>query len=101
MKRILFPLDGTPADPDSPPRPPGAPGLWLDPLPGSWLNAAAPSPDDNLERRETISLAFMIALHKLNACQRVVLILRKVFNWSAKEVAEALGLTVPAINNLL
>jgi RNA polymerase sigma-70 factor (ECF subfamily) len=43
----------------------------------------------------------MIALQNLNARQRVVLILREVFNWSAEEVADALELTIDSVNNLL
>ena len=100
-KRIYLPLDGDPADPDSPPPAPLADASWLDPLPGSWLSGIASSPEFTYERRETISLAFMVALQKLNARQRVVLILREVFNWNAEEVADALGLTVDSINNLL
>ena len=100
-KRILLPLDGDPANPDSPPQPPASPASWLDPLPESWLTSNAPSPEFIRERRETISFAFMVALQKLNARQRVVLILREVFNWSAEEVAEVLGLTVDSVNNLL
>ena len=100
-KRILLPLDGGPADPDSPPHPPTSPASWLDPLPESWLIGVDPSPEFSYELRESISFAFMVALQKLNARQRVVLILREVFNWSAEEVAEALGLTVDSVNNLL
>jgi RNA polymerase sigma-70 factor (ECF subfamily) len=100
-KRILLPLDGDPADPDSPLPAPVAKTSWLDPLPDSWLTGSDPSPESSYERRETISLAFMAALQKLNARQRVVLILREVFHWSADEVADALELTVDSVNNLL
>ncbi|MBC7879417.1 MAG: RNA polymerase subunit sigma-70 [Anaerolineales bacterium] len=100
-KQILLPLDGDPADPDSPPLPPTSPASWLDPLPDSWLSGIGPSPEFSYERRETISLAFMVALQKLNARQRVVLLMREVFNWSADDAADALGLTVDSINNLL
>jgi RNA polymerase sigma-70 factor, ECF subfamily len=100
-KRVHLPLDGNPADPDSPPSAPLVNASWLDPLPGSWSTAIDPSPEFSYERRETISLAFMTALQKLNARQRVVLILREVFNWSAEEVADALGFTVDSVNNLL
>lgn len=100
-KRILLPLDGDPANPDFPPTPPTSPASWLDPLPDSWLSGMGPSPEFSIERRESISFAFMVALQKLNARQRVVLILREVFNWSAEDVAEALGLTVDSVNNLL
>jgi RNA polymerase sigma-70 factor (ECF subfamily) len=100
-KRILLPLDGDPADPDTPPQPPTSPASWLDPLPDSWLSGIGPSPEFSYERRETISLAFMAALQKLNARQRVVLLLREVFNWSAEDVSDSLGLTVDSVNNLL
>lgn len=100
-KQVLLPLDGDPADPDSPPLPPTSPASWLDPLPDSWLSGIGPSPEFSYERRETISLAFMVALQKLNARQRVVLLMREVFNWSAEDAADVLGLTVDSINNLL
>ncbi|MCI0554111.1 MAG: RNA polymerase subunit sigma-70 [Anaerolineae bacterium] len=99
-KRIFLPIDGDPADPDSPPRPDSS-ASFLDPLPASWLTNLDPTPEFSYERRETISFAFMVALQKLNARQRVVLILREVFNWSAEEVAGALELTVDSVNNLL
>jgi RNA polymerase sigma-70 factor (ECF subfamily) len=99
-KQILLPIDGDPADPDSPVRPnPSA--SFLDPLPASWLTSLDPTPEFSYERRETISLAFMVALQKLNPRQRVVLLLREVFNWSAQEVANALDLTIDSVNNLL
>ena len=100
-KRIMLPLDDAPANPDSPPLPPTSPTTWLDPLPDSWLTGSDPSPEYFFERRETISLAFMIAIQKLNARQRAVLILRAVLNWSAEEVSEALSLTVASVNNHL
>ena len=100
-KHVLLPLGGDPADPDLPPQPPSTHTSWLDPLPASWLSGIDPSPELVHERRETISLAFMAALQKLNARQRVVLILREVFNWSAEDVAGALDLTVDSVNNLL
>jgi len=99
-KRILLPIEGDPSDPDQPPQPDFS-ASFLDPLPDSWLTSPDPTPEYSYERRETISLAFMVALHKLNARQRTVLILREVFNWSAEETAAALGLTVDSVNNLL
>jgi len=99
-KRILLPIDGDPSNPDEPPHP-NLSAFYLDPLPDSWLTSPDPTPEHSYERRETISLAFMVALQRLNARQRVVLILREVFNWSAEETAAALNLTVDSINNLL
>ncbi|MCP5098799.1 MAG: sigma-70 family RNA polymerase sigma factor, partial [Chloroflexi bacterium] len=100
-KQVLLPLNGSPADPDSPPRPPTTPVAWLDPLPDAWLTGSDSSAESSYEQREMVSLAFMVALQKLNGRQRVVLILRTVFNWSAIEVADALGLSVASVNNLL
>lgn len=99
-KRILLPIDGDPSDPDLPPQL-DLSASFLHPLPDSWLTSLDPTPEATYERRETISLAFMVALQKLNARQRVVLILREVFNWSAEETAAALNLTVDSVNNLL
>jgi RNA polymerase sigma-70 factor (ECF subfamily) len=99
-KRILLPIEGDPSDPDQPPQPDFS-ASFLDPLPDSWLTSPDPTPELIRERRETISFAFMVALHKLKARQRTVLILREVFNWSAEETAAALDLTVDSVNNLL
>ncbi len=99
-KRILLPIEGDPSDPDLPPQPnPSA--SYLHPLPDSWLTSFDPTPETSYERRETISFAFMVALQKLNPRQRVVLILREVFHWSAEETAAALDLTADSVNNLL
>ena len=74
----------------------------LDPsLPGAWLAGVDPSAEVSFELRESVSLAFMVALQKLNPRQRVVLLMRAVFNWKAEEVAELLGLTSASVNNLL
>ncbi len=100
-KQVLLPLNGSPTDPNSPLRPPTTPANWLDPLPTSWLTGSDPSAEFSTELRESISYAFMVALQELNARQRIVLILRSVFNWSAIEVAEVLDLTVASVNNLL
>ncbi len=100
-KRVLLPLDGVPSDPTSPPAPPSAPASWLDPLPNSWLAKTDRSAESSYELQEDVSLAFMVALQKLKARQRVVLILRLVFQWRAEEVAETLGVTVASVNNLL
>lgn len=99
-KRILLPIDGDPSDPGMPPRPDFS-ASFLHPLPDSWITSPDPTPESSRERRETISFAFMVALQKLNPRQRVVLILREVFNWSAEDTALALDLSVDSINNLL
>jgi RNA polymerase sigma-70 factor (TIGR02960 family) len=73
----------------------------------SWdtrLLHVQPYPDrllDELERRETVELAFVTAAQLLPPKQRAVLILRDVLDWSAKETAEVLGDSVAAVNSAL
>lgn len=77
---------------------------WVGPYPDSLLAAAAP-PEDDPERivvtRDTIELAFLVAVQHLPPAQRAVLILRDVLGWSARETAEPLGASVAAVNSSL
>ena len=50
-------------------------------------------------RRSTLRLAFVAALQLLPARQRAMLVLHEVLDWSAAEVAEALGTTPTAVHS--
>jgi RNA polymerase sigma-70 factor (ECF subfamily) len=77
---------------------------WLQPYPDHLLELAAPpdgAPDAAIMRRETIELAFLVAMQFLPPKQRAVLILRDVLDWSASETAALLDASVPAVNAAL
>ena len=76
---------------------------WLQPYPDRLLgDVVAPSEADApLIRRETIELAFLVALQCLPPKQRAVLILRDVLDWSAEETAALLESSVGSVNAAL
>ncbi len=77
---------------------------WLQPYPDRLI-AQAGDPDADagaaIVRRETIELAYLVAMQYLPPRQRAVLILRDVLDWSASEAASLLDSTVPAVNGAL
>jgi RNA polymerase sigma-70 factor, ECF subfamily len=80
-------------------RTPAAVDAHLEPYPDVLLEPA--TPEDEAERRETVGLAFVAAMQLLSPRQRAVLVLRDVLDWSAHEVADALGVSVAATNSAL
>ena len=84
--------------------PPSVDLPWLQPYPDRLLDVAAPAHEEPaviVESRETIELAYLAAIQHLPARQRAAIILRDAMSWSAREIAELLDLTVPAVNSLL
>jgi len=78
---------------------------WLQPYPDRLLDElptpSAEAPDALVEARETIELAYLVAVQHLAPRPRAVLILRDVLGWPAKEVAELLGDSVNSVNSAL
>lgn len=70
--------------------------LWLQPYPDALLE-----PDAALVAKETIELAFMVAIQHLTPQARAVLILRDVLDWSARDTAEVLETSTAAVNSAL
>ena len=71
----------------------------LQPYPDALLERE--SPEHEAERRESIGLAFVAAMQLLPARQRAALVLRDVLDWSARETADVLGVSVAAANSAL
>ena len=102
-KRVL-PVDyGPPAESGHESGEPLSQRIWIEPYPDELVGVddGYASPEASYEQREAVELAFVAALQRLPARQRAVLILREVLGFSAKEVAESLGITVPAANGCL
>ncbi|NPC96588.1 RNA polymerase subunit sigma-70 [Nocardioides sp. zg-DK7169] len=84
-------------------RPPLAVG-WLEPYPDRLLDAAAPAdgePGADPAPRETIELAFVVALQQLSPWQRAVLVLRDVLGWSTNDTSALLDRGVTSVASAL
>jgi RNA polymerase sigma-70 factor (ECF subfamily) len=77
---------------------------WLEPVPDLLLDevvSSEPDPETATVQRETIELAYLVAIQHLPPRQRAALILRDVLGWSAKETAELLETSVASANSAL
>jgi RNA polymerase sigma-70 factor, ECF subfamily len=74
---------------------------WVLPIAGGQVADPDADPEVQAAERETLRLAFVAALQHLPARQRVVLVLREVLRWSAKEVADVLETSVASVNSAL
>src|SRR6266542_5753069 len=75
---------------------------WLQPDPDTLLEPSAPTetePEAQLVSRETIELVFLAALQHLPPQQQAILILRDVLDWSARETAEYLEMSLASVNS--
>lgn len=90
-----------PSDPSRPLKLPVNDPIWLQPYPDELAAPLITSPEARYDANESISLAFMVALQELPPRQRCALILGDVLEWQATEIAEALGISVSAVNSLL
>jgi RNA polymerase sigma-70 factor (ECF subfamily) len=77
---------------------------WLQPYPDRLLEgipAPDAEPDAAVVSKETIELAFLVAIQHLPPKQRAVLLLRDVLGWSAKDTALLLETSVPSVTSAL
>jgi RNA polymerase sigma-70 factor (ECF subfamily) len=65
-------------------------GPWL-PEPLVRLAGDAPSPEDAVERADSVSMAFLVMLEALGPVERAVFLLREVFDYDYGDIAQAVG----------
>jgi RNA polymerase sigma-70 factor (TIGR02960 family) len=94
-----------PEPPFEPPRPTrfGEP-VWLQPYPDALLDglpSSATGPDAAYEAKESIALAFVVAVQHLPPRQRAVLLLRDALGFRSPEVADLLDTSEASVNSAL
>lgn len=100
--RRLLPADlGPPAGPSGSVGEPLLEPVWLEPCPEEFYTDVPTSPEARYSARESVALAFLVALQLLPAKQRAALILHDVLGWRAAQCAELLDTSIAAINSAL
>ncbi|OUN00177.1 MAG: RNA polymerase subunit sigma-70 [Paenibacillaceae bacterium ZCTH02-B3] len=69
---------------------------WVWPVPDDAFD-----PEEIAIRRDTLRLCFIALLQTLPPRQRAVLILKDVFDWPSRQIAEALDMSTAAVNSAL
>jgi RNA polymerase sigma-70 factor, ECF subfamily len=99
-RRRLSPSHAPAAAPHTPPGEPLSESVWIEPFPDDPLDLADGTAA-RYEEREGLELAFVAMLQHLPPRQRAVLLLRDGLDFSARQVGELLGATVPSVNSAL
>jgi len=101
-ERRVLPMDlGDAAGLNDPIGPPRMDVNWLEPCPAEFYSSEAKSPGAVYERRQSVALAFLLAIQHLPAKQRAALMLHDVLGFQAAECGDLLDLSTPAVNSAL
>src|ERR1700685_1490788 len=73
-------------------------GAWL---PEPLLEGSEPDPADRAEMSDSLSMASLVLLESLSPTERAVFLLREVFSYDYKEVAEITGKSEPNCRQIL
>ncbi|WP_240419543.1 RNA polymerase subunit sigma-70 [Paenibacillus periandrae] len=96
-KRRIRPVDFSgPAESIVEPRETLPDSSWIWPAPEFSNN-----PEDIFIRKDTLHICFITLLQLLPPRQRAVMILKDVFEWPSKQIAETLGMSSAAVNSAL
>ncbi|HVZ75022.1 MAG TPA: RNA polymerase subunit sigma-70 [Polyangia bacterium] len=93
----LMPMDLAPAN--GPMEAPRAEPIWREPCPAPFWADAPASPEARYTAKESVALAFLVALQKLPPRPRAMLLLCDVLGYAASECAELMGTSVAAVNS--